>query len=282
MAIPAKLLDGIDRLEPLPLTLQRLLILLQNDDYPMKEVIATIERDQAITATILRMANSPAYGGRVRIRHLRDAIVRLGTATLLGIALGSHMRGIKTAAPMYALAEDDLWLHAVAASLAVKAIIAETGNRGIPPLAQIAALLHDIGKLIMVRYLAADVGSILELCKRKNVCFVDAETELFGCNHAEVGGAMARKWQFPEEVVLGIEAHHEVPQEHPHPVIDAVMMANLVAKSIGVGLGAEGFNLKADTCHQCERLGLSLEGLERVCAQTFIWLDEVKAEYSLA
>jgi putative nucleotidyltransferase with HDIG domain len=282
MAIPETLLDGIDQLAPLPLTVQRLLSLLNRDDASMKEIVETIRRDEAITATVLRMANSPVYAGRFHIERVQDAAVRLGTAALLSIAMGNHLGAINTSAPMYDLTENELWLHAVAASLATKAITQESRDRSIPQVAQIAALVHDIGKLIMVRYLNASVATILDLCAQKGICFVDAERELFGCDHAEVGGAIGRKWGFPLEIVTAIEVHHHVPLENPTPLLDAVMLANLIAKSIGVGLGAEGLNLLTDTAHQRERLGLSQEAFERACAQTFVWLESVKTDYGLA
>jgi putative nucleotidyltransferase with HDIG domain len=282
MTIPATLLDGIDQLAPLPLTVQRLLALLNRDDASMKEIIDTIRRDEAITATVLRMANSPVYAGRFPIERVQDAAVRLGTSTLLSIAMGNHLGAMNTDAPMYDLTENELWLHAVAASLATKAITQECRNQSIPQISQIAALVHDIGKLIMVRYLSAKVSAILDLCTRKDTCFVDAERELFGCDHAEVGAAIGSKWGFPPEIVTAIELHHHVPVADPTPLLDTVMLANLIAKSIGVGLGAEGLNLLTDTVHQRERLGLSQEAFERACAQTFIWLGSVKTDYGLA
>jgi hypothetical protein len=60
-----------------------------------------------------------------------------------------------------------------------------------------------------------------------------------------------------------------------------VMLANLAAKSIGVGLGAEGMNLRTDSIKSRERVGISLEGFERICAQTVVWLAGLKKSYGL-
>jgi putative nucleotidyltransferase with HDIG domain len=146
----------------------------------------------------------------------------------------------------------------------------------IPPAAQIAALVHDIGKLIMVRYLKADPGAVLCLCEAKKLTWVEAERQLFGCDHAEVGGAMARKWSFPEAITLAIERHHDVPVSHPDPMIDAVMLANLAAKSAGLGLGAAGMKMRVDYCGSRERLSLTMQGFERTCAQMAVWVAELR------
>jgi putative nucleotidyltransferase with HDIG domain len=281
MSVPERLLEGIDRLEPLPFTLQKLVTYLDKPEVETTEIVQIIELDGAVAANILRMANSARFGGRFEITSLRDAVERLGTSALLEIALGAQMRSLETAAPLYDLTEDDLWLHGAAASLAVKAIIKETRNLLIPSSATIAALLHDIGKLIMVRYMKADVSALVAICREKQVTFVEAERELFGCDHAEVGAAMAKKWNFPPEITFAIERHHQVPVTDPNPTLDVVMLANLVAKTIGVGLGMEGLNLRIEYGGSRDRLGLTVEGFERACVQTAFWLKDVKKNYGI-
>lgn len=282
MGIPDKVLDGINRLEPLPITVQKLLVALNDENVNFNEISEAIEYDGAITSNILRTANSAAFGGRVRIEHTRDAVVRLGTITLLDILLIGHLRSLKAAAPFYALAEDDLWLHGAAASLAVKAIVKETRNRRIPEASTIAALIHDIGKLIMVRYLNADSSAILAKCAENSLSLVEAEKDLFGCDHAEVGGAMARKWSFPEPITRAIERHHETSPAEPDLMLDAVILANLTAKTVGLGRGAEGANCCGDITGANARVALTPEGFERVCAQTTEWVNDLKQSYGIA
>jgi hypothetical protein len=77
-------------------------------------------------------------------------------------------------------------------------------------------------------------------------------------------------------VTKAIGCHHQFPPSEPEPILDAVMLANLAAKSIGVGLGNEGLNLRIDYSGSRARLGLSVEGLERACAQTATWVKELK------
>jgi HD-like signal output (HDOD) protein len=129
----------------------------------------------------------------------------------------------------------------------------------------------------MVRYLKADVSAVPSLCERENLTFVEAERELFGCDHSEVGSAMGRKWSFPEEVTHAIESHHAVPPPSPDGILDAVMLANLAAKSVGVGLGSAGLNLRIDYSGSRQRLGLSTEGFELVCARTALAVKKLRA-----
>jgi putative nucleotidyltransferase with HDIG domain len=279
--ISASLLDGIHRLEPLPFTLQKLVSVLNHDDVDLQEIIHIIEYDGGMTSNILRIANSAAYGSAREIRHVRDALVRMGTSSLLDTLFVDYMRSVSIAAPMYELTENELWLHGTAASLAVKAMIKEAGNKRIPPAATIAALLHDIGKLIMVRYLKADASALRALCNEKNIVFVEAERELLGCDHAEVGGAMARKWNFPEDISEAIERHHQAEIQPENAMLVTVMLANLTAKSICAGLGADGMNLQIDFSGALQSLDLSVEGFEHVCLNTYSWLADIKKNFGI-
>jgi len=279
--IPDKLLEGIKQLKPLPVTVQKLSAALGDENVNSHKIADIIEYDGAVAANILRVANSAAYAGRFRVERIRDAVVRLGTATLLEIVLGQHLKALKAPAPMYELTEDDLWLHGATASFAVKAMMRELPPGRIPQAAQIAALVHDIGKLILVRYLKADPAAVLSLCDEQKLTWVEAERRLFGCDHAEVGGAMARKWSFPEAITHTIERHHDFPPANPSLMLDAVMLANLAAKSAGVGLGAAGMNMKVDYSGSKDRLGLTMQGFERACAQTAIWVVDLRKSEGL-
>jgi len=279
--IPNTILEGIKQLDPLPVTARKLAGMLGSEEPNMQEIAKVVEYDAAVAANILRVANSAAYGGRYPVENIRHAVVRLGTANLLTIVLGEYLRIFNTQEPIFALTENDLYLHSAASALMVKAMAREARN-AMPSNASVAALLHDIGKLIMVRYLKADVAAMLSLCKEKNIVFVQAEREMLGYDHAEVGGAVARKWGFPDEITSAIENHHRVIPGGKGPVLDAVMLANYAAKSMGTGLGAEGLNMSLDYAGSRQRLGLTIRGFERACAQAAIWLDEQKKDVDSA
>lgn len=278
MAISADILQGIESLDPLPITAQRLMSVLGDENVPFQDIVRIIEADAAVTSNLLRLANSPVFGGRFKIERLSDAVIRLGPTTLLDIALGDYLRSMTRKAPIYDLSEDDLWLHSAVASLAVKEVAREATKADIPALAGIAALVHDIGKLIISRYNKADAKMILEHCEAKGLSFTEAERALFGYDHAEIGAAMARHWKFPEEITQAIERHHEFPVAEGTPCLDAVITANFVTKTIGIGLGAEGLNLKIDQA--ClHRLGLDFERFCRVCARTAAKVGELKKAF---
>jgi putative nucleotidyltransferase with HDIG domain len=277
--LPSTLVRGIEQLEPMPVTAQRLVALMQGEDVSLVKIAELVEFDQAIAASVLRLARSWAHAGARPPETVRDAVVRLGTVPLLNLVLGEYLVRLRTAAPLYDLSEDDLWAHAAAAQLAVRALMQECPSANLPMVSTTAALLHDIGKLVMSRCLKASVDTIVRHAREHHVTFVEAEQQLFGVNHAAVGAAIAVEWQFPDVVTDAIARHHDAHLGASTPVLDAVVIANMVAKNIGTGLGAEGFNLTVDS--QCvHRLGLDFTRFARVCLQTDTWLRELRVQAS--
>jgi putative nucleotidyltransferase with HDIG domain len=273
--LPSSLVRGIEQLEPMPVTAERLVALMNGQEVSMATIAELVEFDQAIAAAVLRMARSWAYAGSRPPETVRDAVVRLGTIPLLNIVLGDYLTRIRTSAPLYDLSEDDLWAHAAAAQLAVRAMTQECPAIKLPAVASTAALLHDIGKLVMSRCLNAGVKTITTHARESGITFVEAERRLFGVNHAAVGAAMAVQWKFPDLVTDAIARHHDEELGDSTPVLDAVVIANMVAKNIGIGLGAEGFNLTVDgAC--VRRLGLDFNRFARICLLTDTWLRDLR------
>ena len=275
MSVPLRVRQGLKTLKPLPATANRLIAALQNEDTSLASVSDFIEYDQVIAARVLRLARSAAYAGSSAIKDVHTAAVRLGTATILELVLGDYLRTLKMKAPLYDLDEDDLWAHGAASGLAVRALKQECPDSPTPDIAHSAALMHDIGKLVLVRTVQVRPADILAICERETITWVEAERQLIGCDHAEVGGLLGHLWGLPGELTSAIEHHHDQPIVNPDPVVDAVVFANYVAKSIGTGLGAEGLNIGMDP-KVSQRLGVDRDSFDRICLQTHNWLKDLR------
>jgi len=269
--VAADIARSIRELEPLPATARELVGLLRRPEASLRPIANLIELDEAIAATVFKAASSAAYSGFGRPASVREAIARLGTARLLDLVLRDYMTRLHTGAPLHDRSEEDLWAHSAAAELAVEAIIAERPRLGLPSLALTAALLHDIGKLVTARHFKASCQEVLDRAATQGCTFVEAERRLFGTDHALVGAAIGREWGFPDELVDAIARHHETPLTTATPVLDAVVVANLIAKTLSVDLGAEGLNFALEA-PSAARLGLDYPAFARVCLRTEEWL----------
>jgi putative nucleotidyltransferase with HDIG domain len=127
-----------------------------------------------------------------------------------------------------------------------------------------AALMHDIGKLLLSRLMEQKVlDEIMGMVERDKIAYVDAEHRVLGTDHAEVGGRIARHWDFPEPLVMAIELHHD-PDVQPDLLMDIVHISNTAAKVIGVGLGTEQMYMKVSN-QSHKRLGMTASDLELLC-----------------
>jgi putative nucleotidyltransferase with HDIG domain len=255
----------IDKLTPMPASLARLAAVVGRPDSGVADVGAVVELDQALTANVLRLANSAWSAASVPIDTVRGAVLRLGAGRILELAVGERVAGqMSRECPGYELGEHELWRHSVAAALATEHLN-RFATKNVPSVAFTAALLHDIGKLVLGRHLNPEIiNQVRELARVEKLCYLEAERRVIGTDHAQVGGAVARHWQFPAQIVDAVERHHD-PDAQPEPVLDAVHIANAVAKLIGIGLGSEQMNMKASS-EAATRLGLSSSGLESLCA----------------
>ncbi|RPI21824.1 MAG: HDOD domain-containing protein [Acidobacteria bacterium] len=283
MAIPAQLRDSLQQFEPLPPAVSRLLRELgREDDEPLRgEISALIEPDKELSARLLRIFNSTYYSGRYPIERLSDATPRFGLSALIDVLLTDHLLCTGWSAELFGLNSLDFWLHGSVASLAVIETIRENPRKDISRAATLAALLHDVGKVAMSRVLLTSAKELSQVAQTENITFAEAERRVFGCDHSDVSAALAQLWGFPDFLVEAIERHHKVPLPDPTASVDAVALANLVAKTIGVGLGSEGLNFEMDPgCYT--RLGLDFNAFCRVCARTAIAIKDMKAAYGLS
>lgn len=184
---------------------------------------------------------------------------------------------LTTALPEYGLTEGALWRHSVAAALAAESAHSYC-RTALPPETNTAALLHDVGKLVMARFLDKDVLRILAAARDEGgLSSVRTETDLLLVHHGELGGLVAQQWHLPERLVTGI-IHHHTPDQACDIIADAVHLANIVAKYVGTGCWGTEQDVTLNPASMT-RLGLTAEGLSLLCEDVAGKLQRVLASY---
>lgn len=221
--------DAVKQLEPLPPTVARLTSLLAGSDWSMHEVEECVAFDQALSTKLLRIANSALWFRSHAIGTVRDAVMRIGSGTVVALVMGAGVqRRLSQALPRYGLREGDLWKHSVASALAASVLDSMTDVE-VPVEAFAGALLHDIGKLVMGRVLAArEKNAPRDAYGLRQLDSPDAEVEVAGLDHSALGGVVASHWQLPERLVTAITYHH-TPLETDDAIASIVHAADLVA-----------------------------------------------------
>ncbi len=227
-----ELLSQARELAPLPASTVRLAALVGSRNADLQELCEVIAYDQSLTMALLRAANSAAHAGVSDVSQVYEAVFRLGSGRVLAVAMSASTgKMMKQRLPAYDMDEGDLWRHSVAAVAAAESIF-EFAAEDLPPESFTTALLHDVGKLVMGRYLTeSDLKKIHRARTDGGLTLLAAEGQVLGIHHAELGGVIARHWNLPEPIVKGITFHH-APAAGLDLTCDVACLANHIAKRV--------------------------------------------------
>jgi putative nucleotidyltransferase with HDIG domain len=267
-------------LDPVPVSVTRLIAVVSRDRWAISEVERIISLDQALTGRLLQVANSAANASLNPVGSVKDAVIRVGVGSVLSFAIAAAVGpSFRRALPAYGLSEGELWSHSVTTALGCE-VLAAMSPVEVSPEAVTAALLHDVGKLVMARFLDPDTLSRLAQARAGGRSARDAEREVLGMDHAELGGHIARQWKLPSHLADAI-THHHVPDLAPHPVTDAVHIANVAAKLV---IAREDLDHHDATpgAASVARLDLGPAFLERLCRHVEKRYEEVLTRYDVA
>lgn len=175
----------------------------------LKEIV---EIDPPLTAKVLKVANSVYYSPPQKIGEIKQALIWIGFDTLKEMALNQKVSGIfneNDSVEGYSM--QSLWKHSVAVALITKMIYRrEFRERGAN--AYVAGLLHDIGIIVESQFLQNDFKQVLSKAKHEKKNLSEAEQEVLGLHHADIGMAIAKNWNLPQELFTAI-GYHDSPLE---------------------------------------------------------------------
>lgn len=234
----AILFEDVDDIPSLPVSVCRVLDMVDRQETCANDIARVLMTDPAISAKILRLANSSYYGFRQQIGSIRQAIALLGFSTLKNTLLSVSL--IELFRPgSKALDVEGLWVHSFAAATASK-LVSTRIRYSEPEKAFAAGLMHDLGKLIIARNLPAKNREIAQIVHETGICVADAERAVLGVDHADVGAWLLNRWNLPPEITEAVGLHH-----HPRRSLDrfdicaVVYLANIVAHRADIGYSGD-------------------------------------------
>ena len=229
-----------------------------------KDLEEIIAKDQATTAKVLRIANSAYYGVRGEISTLSRAIVILGFNTLRSVVMTGVSEVLHSGKPS-CFKDRILWEHSIAAALAARTIATECAYRA-PEEAYVGGLLHDIGKVVMDANLASDYEKVVEAVYNEDVSFVDAENDIFGFDHTDVGAVVAERWNLAPPLREAVQFHHQPMGSEIDPTLCAIVsLANSMCVKLGIGPQREP-ELSLMDEESALMLTLAPERLDQICS----------------
>jgi putative nucleotidyltransferase with HDIG domain len=198
----------------LPTVASRILGLLEDDNVDIRDISRVIETDPSLTLKLLRVANSPLYATRTEVTSIHQAIITLGLSRLTNIVLGVSIFSKFLMSSNQAVTHlmEKFWWHASCTGMVAKSLSTKI-NKFYKENEFIGGLLHDIGKLAMIQF---DSQKYIEVVTKveKGALDVEAEKDVFGADHLEVGSAIAKLWKLPHELT-NIITYHNDPENAP-------------------------------------------------------------------
>jgi putative nucleotidyltransferase with HDIG domain len=241
------ILQSVTQLPPFPAVIQRALQLIEDPRSSAQQIVEVIQYDPSITANVLKLCNSAFFGLRRTVHSLKEALMFIGFNPLLEIILSLESAHLfQRSCKGYDLEDGELWRHSVGCAV-LSEIVSRRLDRQPTPCLFTAALLHDIGKVLLSSFVQDYYEEIKHLTREKGLSFLDAEKEVLGINHADLGGKVIEQWKFPKTIVWAVRYHHtpHLAQED-RETIQLIHFCDLITLTTGIGAGADGLTYPVD------------------------------------
>jgi putative nucleotidyltransferase with HDIG domain len=219
------------RIPPFPQVAIRVLQLTNNEDVSLSQVSALISSEPAFSSEVLTIANSALYGARSPVTSVLQAVAVLGTKSLRGLCLTVGVRAY-LGESLNNQSLKAMWRHSLACALIAQQL-ARAGSMSSND-AYTAGILHDIGRLALAVISAKQYATLLETHSGSASSVLQAERDLFGFDHCEVGRHLIRDWKLPANFESIVADHHSIRhKDGPWQMPDLINVSCKMADSIG-------------------------------------------------
>jgi HD-like signal output (HDOD) protein len=214
---------------PVALELQEV---LRDEGADASRIEATIGKDPALVVQVLRMANSSLYAGLNEITTLRQALMRLGAKQVSRLAIAAAQLSLyRSKDALVASYMTGLWQQAYASALGASWIAEKSGHQDLAETAFLAALLHDIGKLFILKAIE-DIAGKEQPAQSLPLTLIDDMLESL---HCEYGHLLMKRWNFPDAYCTVGRDHHNENYENGQVILIMVRLLDQVCARLGIG-----------------------------------------------
>jgi putative nucleotidyltransferase with HDIG domain len=213
-------------LPAIPAVYNELDAMLRDGNVSADNVGQILEKDLAMSAKILQLVNSAFFGLRETVTKPAQAVSLLGLNTVKSLFLGLHVMDEWKGEPACGFSPTDLWKHSMQVASGAMEIASSMGlKQETAGEIYCAGLFHDIGKLLIFGKLPESLAQITKI-KKQGMSWADAEAEILGASHAEVGAYLMALWGFPMSVVKALAFHHH-PEKSGETGFSSVMAVHV-------------------------------------------------------
>lgn len=230
----------------------KLTLLIPDPFSDFDDIVRVISEDQALCAQVLKVANSSGYMGLAKAETIKDAAVRLGIGLISALAVGSSQASLHSSQnPTINALMQELWGHSFACAIGCCWVARTIGCHSIIDHAYLVGLLHDIGKLYLLKAVEriAEQEKLPELLEREQIL------EIFAQMHVAQGCRVVRHWNIPTIYNSAFEHHHDEKYDPADTLLVILRLVNALSRNISLSLDAVPMQITTRT-PEMETLGL--------------------------
>ena len=262
-----RLVDETSTVYSLPLFYERLNETINHPRSSIDDISKIITEDQGLTARLLRLANSPMFGCYASVDTITKAVTIIGTQQLRDLALAASVMGVFKGIPEDLLNMASFWRHCIACGIIARSLAVYRRESNVERLF-VAGMLHDVGQVVLAAARPEVSREILEAQRDTGRLYLELERERLGFDHAELGGALLKKWKIPASIGEPVSCHHNPGSAEQFRLETALVhLADIICQAMEFGKGAELGVPPLDE-PAWERLGLSAHVMATVLKQS--------------
>lgn len=222
----------VEKMPAFPASVNTILDITSDINCAPKDLVKVIELDPVLTAKVLKLVNSAYFGLSREVTSVKHSVVYVGINTIKNVAISIAAIGVlpHTSSGGYDL---DRFLDHSLTTAAIARLLGRSKGVTENDLGDyfVASLLHDIGQMVVGQYMPEEFQRALTISNEQNVPICEAEQQVFGLDHAEIGAMLAESWQLPAQLISCIRNHHQIADiDEPSILEKTIFVANQVSK----------------------------------------------------
>jgi HD-like signal output (HDOD) protein len=275
------IIEATDHLKPISDVAGKVLVLLDDPDCGVSDLSDIIRHEPALTANLLKLANSAYFGLPGKLNDAKQAIVYLGMSQVVDLVLlVSCSNSFSGSHEGYGLKAGELWKSAVSGAIIANDLAQLKGLKQ-GSLIFTGSLLRDIGKVVLDQFINPAISKIMDRVTDQSITFAEAERQVLGFDHVQVGAMVAKNWNFPDALQCVIRYYHS-PLEAKGCFLEAsvVHLADALCRKLEIGPGVDDRSYPEDE-RAVRSLGLDASRIQGVIDNFGIKMERINALFNI-
>jgi HD-like signal output (HDOD) protein len=230
-----------DQITTLPSLFKQINKTVEDPESSLLDIARLISGDSVLSARLLQLANSSFFGFPSQIETITHAVTVIGMEQIRDLVLAVMVTSRFKHLPPELIDMKAFWFHSIACGLTARVIATYRHETNVERF-YVMGMFHDLGRLVLLLNFADQVKDIALQVNDGNVDFHQLEREVIGCDHAEVGGALLKRWNLPESLSEPVACQHD-PSRAIHSPVDAAILhiADIIAHALKLGGSGDPF-----------------------------------------